>query len=123
MPLWISCSAPAELLTEPRETHMAKDNPENDESGAREGGQLDAESRRGWKSEWVETNAPSADEPLSDEEMQGHNLLGNSSLRGGAIPGVSDPARDGHGAPGERPDDIRVGRRENPPEEDEIRTV
>jgi hypothetical protein len=76
-----------------------------------------------WKSEWVETNAPSADESLSDEEKQGHNLLGNSSFRDGAIPGVSDPARDGHGAPGERPDDIRPGGRENPPEEDEIRSI
>ncbi len=102
---------------------MANDKLQNDEGATR--GQEDSspESRRGWKSEWVETTAPSADEPMSVEEKQGHNLLGNSSLRGGAIPGVSDPARDGHGAPGERPDDIRVGRRENPPEEDEIRPV
>jgi hypothetical protein len=94
-----------------------------DEKAVQGEGDSDPESRRGWKSQWVETNAPSADEPLSDEEKQGHNLLGNSSLRGGAIPGVSDPVRDGHGAPGERPDDIRPGRRENPPEEDEIRTI
>jgi hypothetical protein len=78
------------------------------------------ESRRGWKSKWVESTAPRADDPVDAEEMQGHNLLGNSSLRGGAIPGVSDPARDGHGAPGERADDIRPGPRVNPPALDEI---
>jgi len=64
------------------------------------------ESRHGWKSKWVESTAPAADDPISPEEMQGHNLLGNASLRGGAIAGVSDPVRDGHGAPGERPDDV-----------------
>jgi hypothetical protein len=100
---------------------MANDQRNNqDERGQ---GDSDPESRRGWKSQWVETNAPRADDPLSDEEKQGHNLLGNSSLRDGAIPGVSDPVRDGHAAPGERPDDIPIGRRENPPEEDEIRTI
>jgi hypothetical protein len=80
----------------------------------------DPESQRGWKSRWVESTAPSADDPISAEEKQGHNLLGNSSLRGGAIPGVSDPVRDGHGAPGERPDDIRLGGRQNPPELDDV---
>lgn len=79
------------------------------------------ESRRGWKSKWVESTAAAADDPISPEEMQGHNLLGNASLRGGAISGVSDPVRDGHGAPGERPDDVRYdGPRLNPPEVDEV---
>ena len=79
------------------------------------------ESRHGWKSKWVESTAPAADDPISPEEMQGHNLLGNASLRGGAIAGVSDPVRDGHGAPGERPDDVRYdGPRKNPPELDEV---
>lgn len=99
---------------------MQNDDLQNDQSSAGEQNASDPESRRGWKSQWVESTAPSADAPISAEEKQGHNLLGNSSLRGGAIPGVSDPARDGHGAPGERPDDIRVGRRTNPPELDEI---
>jgi hypothetical protein len=79
------------------------------------------ESRPGWKSKWVESTAPAADDPISPEEMQGHNLLGNSSLRGGAIAGVSDPVRDGHGAPGERPDDVKFdGPRRNPPQIDEV---
>jgi hypothetical protein len=79
------------------------------------------ESRPGWKSKWVESTSPAADDPISEEEMQGHNLLGNASLRGGAIAGVSDPARDGHGAPGERPDDVKYdGPRQNPPELDEV---
>jgi hypothetical protein len=79
------------------------------------------ESRPGWKSKWVESTSPAADDPISPEEMQGHNLLGNASLRGGAIAGVSDPVRDGHGAPGERPDDVKYdGPRLNPPEVDEV---
>jgi hypothetical protein len=79
------------------------------------------EARPGWKSKWVESTSPAADDPISPEEMQGHNLLGNASLRGGAIAGVSDPARDGHGAPGERPDDVKYdGPRLNPPELDEV---
>ena len=55
------------------------------------------------------------------EEVVALHLLGNASLRGGAIAGVSDPVRDGHGAPGERPDDVRYdGPRKNPPELDEV---
>lgn len=79
------------------------------------------ESHHGWKSKWVESTAPSADDPIDEEEMKGHNILGNASLRGGAIAGVSDPVRDGHGAPRERPDDVRLaGPRLNPPEQDEV---
>jgi hypothetical protein len=99
---------------------MANDNLQNDERDKDRDADPDAESRPGWKSKWVESTAPSADDPMSPEEMQGHNLLGNSSLRGGAIAGVSDPVRDGHAAPGERPDDVRLGSRINPPEMDEI---
>jgi hypothetical protein len=79
------------------------------------------ESRHGWKSKWVESTAAAADDPISPEEMQGHNLLGNASLRGGAIAGVSDPVYDGHGAPGERPDDVKLdGPRANPPEQADV---
>jgi hypothetical protein len=79
------------------------------------------EARPGWKSKWVESTSPAADDPISPEEMQGHNLLGNASLRGGAIAGVSDPVYDGHGAPGERPDDVKLdGPRFNPPELDDV---
>jgi hypothetical protein len=85
-------------------------------SGESDGG---AAGHKGRKSKWVESHAPSADDPISEEEMQGHNLLGNASLRGGALPGVSEPARDGHGAPGERPEDVKWdGPRTNPPELD-----
>ena len=49
------------------------------------------------------------------------NLLGNASLRDGALPGVSDPVWDGHGAPGERPEDVKWdGPRVNPPQLDEV---
>jgi len=98
---------------------MPNENLENDHGKDRISGG-DAEGKHGWKSKWVESTAPAADDPMSAEEMQGHNLLGNSSLRGGAIAGVSDPVRDGHGAPGERPDDIKSGFRENPPQLDDV---
>jgi hypothetical protein len=103
------------------ESPMADKNlSENQESTGR-GASGEPESRPGWKSKWVESTAPTADDPISPEEMQGHNLLGNASLRGGAIAGVSDPVRDGHGAPGERPDDVKYdGPRLNPPELDEV---
>src|SRR3954462_11423562 len=99
---------------------MPNNNPQHDKPTQQRDSTRDPESRPGWKSKWVESTAPSADDPMSEEEMQGHNLLGNSSLRGGAIPGVSDPVRDGHGAPGERPDDIGRASRINPPELEEI---
>jgi hypothetical protein len=99
---------------------MPNDNLPNDERDSDLNSARRAESGHGWKSKWVESTAPSADDPMSPDEMQGHNLLGNSSLRGGAIAGVSDPVRDGHGAPGERPDDVRPGSRINPPELEEI---
>jgi hypothetical protein len=99
-----------------------KDRDRNDKGTAADGGADDfPEARPGWKSKWVESTSPAADDPISPEEMQGHNLLGNASLRGGAIAGSSDPARDGHGAPGERPDDVKYdGPRLNPPELDEV---
>jgi hypothetical protein len=99
---------------------MPNENLQNDERDSHRDSVRPAESGHGWKSKWVESTAPSADDPISPEEMQGHNLLGNSSLRGGAIAGVSDPVRDGHGAPGERPDDIHEGSRINPPELEDI---
>ena len=58
------------------------------------------ESHHGWKSKWVESTAPSADDPIDEEEMKGHNILG---------------------APRERPDDVRLaGPRVNPPELDQV---
>ena len=80
----------------------------------------ESEALHGRKSKWQESTSPRADDPVSPEEMQGHNLLGNSSLRNGAIPGVSDPARDGHGAPGEQPDDLRTDGIRKSPLEPEI---
>ncbi|MGH7652365.1 MAG: hypothetical protein ACREMS_11065 [Gemmatimonadaceae bacterium] len=99
---------------------MPNDDPGNDQPQGKNRPNQDSASRRGWKSKWVESTAASADDPMSPEEMQGHNLLGNSSLRDGAIRGVSDPARDGHGAPGEQPADVTVGPRVNPPGRDDV---
>ena len=56
------------------------------------------------KSEWQERTAPAAGDPVSQDELDGLSLLGGSSVRGGAIPGVSDPVRDGSAGPRERPD-------------------
>jgi len=69
------------------------------------------------KSEWQERSAPAAGDPVSEDELRGLSLLGGSSIRDGAIPGVSDPVRDGTGGPHERPGDA-VGSgpaRRNPP--------
>ena len=64
----------------------------------------DRDALAGQKSEWQERNAPAAGDPASQAELDGLSLLGGSSLRDGAIPGVSDPVRDGSGGPRERPD-------------------
>jgi hypothetical protein len=102
------------METHTTEERMASKNNETNPAG-NSGRESDA--LHGRRSKWQESTSPRADDPVSPEEMQGHNLLGNSSLRDGAIPGVSDPARDGHGAPGERPDDLATGgTRKNPPQ-------
>jgi len=70
----------------------------------------DEAALQGHKSKWQEANAPAAGDPVSEDELNGLSLLGGSSLRGGALPGVSDPFRDGSGSPKERPDEgIRQG--------------
>jgi hypothetical protein len=64
----------------------------------------------GHKSRWQEANSPAAGDPMTVDEKNGLSLLGGSNVRGGAIPGVSDPRRDGSGAPKERPGEgIRQG--------------
>lgn len=64
----------------------------------------------GHKSPWQEANSPAAGDPMTADEKNGLSLLGGSSVRGGAIAGVSDPVRDGSGAPRARPDEgIRQG--------------
>jgi hypothetical protein len=107
------------LLRQAEEFGMSNDRSgKHDDSGKN---RRDTEMHAGRKSKWVEDDAPSAGDPISKDEMQGHNLLGNTSLRDGALPGVSEPARDGHGAPGERPEDVRwEGPRVNPPQLDAV---
>ena len=68
-----------------------------------------------------QSNAPSrADQTArisEEEEAAGLSILGASSVRGGAIGGVSDPVRDGRAGPHERADDIgQVEERTNPPD-------
>ena len=79
---------------------------------------VDREALSGPKSEWQEASAPAAGDPVSDDELRGLSLLGGSSFRDGALPGVSDPVRDGTGGPHERPDEgVGPGgaQRVNPP--------
>ena len=90
--------------------------PADDATGPRAHNEGEGGATRGSKSEWQERSSPAADDPVSDEERAGLSVLGGSSLRGGAIPGVSDPVRDGRAGPHERADDIGTGVRKNPPE-------
>ena len=41
------------------------------------------ETHRGWKSKWVESTSPRADDPVDEEELKGHNILGDDSPRDG----------------------------------------
>lgn len=41
------------------------------------------ETHRGWKSKWVESTSPRADDPVNEEEVKGNNVLGNDSPRNG----------------------------------------
>lgn len=78
---------------------------------------IDRMAMEGEKSEWQERSAPAAGDPVSEDELRGLSLLGGSSIRDDAIPGVSDPVRDGSGGPHERPGEA-VGsgpERRNPP--------
>ena len=55
------------------------------------------------KSEWVgRTDSGAYDEP-TEQELEGLNLLGGTSIRDGAVGGVSDPVVDGRAGPSERP--------------------
>jgi hypothetical protein len=78
---------------------------------------VDRDALAGPKSEWQEASAPAAGDPVSEDELRGLSLLGGSSVRGGALPGVSDPVRDGTGGPHERPGEAMGagGQRRNPP--------
>ena len=81
---------------------------------------VDREAMAGPKSEWQEKSAPAAGAPVSGDELRGLSLLGGSSYRDDALPGVSDPIRDGSGGPQERPgapvgQRAEGGKRTNPP--------
>jgi len=78
------------------------------------------------KSRWNESDAPAAGDPVSEEEKRGLSLLGGSTVRDGALGGVSDPVRDGTGGPNRTRDiDVQPGgprtrpeRLDNPDETD-----
>jgi hypothetical protein len=58
------------------------------------------------KTEWIGSADSAAYDPPTEEEKRGASILGGSSIRDGAIPGVSDPVRDGRAGPHERADDL-----------------
>ena len=76
----------------------------NRAGGPSPGNEIDEMALRGPKSEWQERTAPAAGDPVSEDELKGLSILGGSSIREGALPGVSDPVRDGSAGPHERPD-------------------
>jgi hypothetical protein len=57
------------------------------------------------KSQWNETDAPAAGDPMSEDERRGHDLLGRSGVRDDAVSGVSGLNEDLGGS----------GERRNPP--------
>ena len=57
--------------------------------GASPGSEIDEMALRAPKSQWNETDAPAAGDPMTDDERRGHDLLGRSGVRDEAIPGVS----------------------------------
>jgi hypothetical protein len=42
------------------------------------------ETHRGWKSKWVESTSPRADDPVDEEDRKGHNILDNARGDGAA---------------------------------------
>ena len=62
------------------------------------------------KSEWLTSRDRGAYEPVTEEEMKGLRPLGESSVREGAINGVSDANRGADASLQQRPDDSMRGR-------------
>ena len=55
------------------------------------------------KSEWIGRNDSAAYDAPTEQELEGLNLLGGTSIRDGAVGGVSDPVVGGGAGPSERP--------------------
>lgn len=86
--------------------------------------EIDRMARSGGRTEWQEPTAPAAGDPLTEDELRGLDLLGRSSVRDGAIEGVSGMAGSGGDSPYVRPassagEDVPRGPRRNPPESDD----
>jgi hypothetical protein len=51
---------------------------ESDDSHKSSGKSRDEnETHRGWKSKWVESTSPRADDPVDEQELKGHNIVDN----------------------------------------------
>jgi hypothetical protein len=76
------------------------------------------------KSEWLTSRDRGAYEPVTDEERRGLRPLGQSSVRDGAISGVSDANGGADASLQQRPDDSMRGRgdRRNPEQLDHAGT-
>lgn len=83
----------------------------------REDRAIDEMALHGKKSEWQEPSAPAAGDPVTEEELRGMDLLGRSSVRDGAIPGVSEASAE---SGIDRPSSVEsAGPRVNPPLSDD----
>ncbi|HEU4563349.1 MAG TPA: hypothetical protein VFS05_01825 [Gemmatimonadaceae bacterium] len=98
----------------------AHDREASERQRERDDREMDREALSGPKSEWMEASEPPVGAPMTDAELRGLDLLGHSSERGGAIPGVADTN------PQRRNDSLDYGAtdtggpRRSPPEVDDI---
>lgn len=69
----------------------SRDAQPNADRGPSPGSEIDAMATSGPKTKWQEPHMPAAGDPVTELEREGLNLLGQSSVRDGAISGVSDP--------------------------------
>lgn len=87
----------------------------------REARQVDRGALSEPKSDWQERSEPAAGERMTRAELRGMDLLGRSSVRNGALEGVSEPSSEsGIDAP-PSPEDLsrRSAHRTNPPLSDD----
>lgn len=67
-----------------RKSEMFMTEKERDDARKSSGRSRDEnETHRGWKSKWVESTSPRADDAVDEEEMKGHNILDNVPGDGG----------------------------------------
>lgn len=75
-----------------RANELESEPPRSDAAGRRAAErEIDEMAASGPKTKWQEPHMPAAGDPVTELERKGLDLLGRSSVRDGAISGVSDP--------------------------------